>query len=44
MQILEKNGVDFEEIHYLKNGGDIEIHFFSDDDFDRILDLLRSIG
>jgi ParB family chromosome partitioning protein len=32
------------EIHYLKNGGDIEIHFFSDDDFDRILDLLRSIG
>ena len=32
------------EIHYLKNGGDIKIHFFSDDDFDRILDLLRSIG
>ena len=32
------------EIQYSKNGGDIEIHFFSDDDFDRILDLLRSIG
>ena len=32
------------EIKYSKNGGDIEIHFFSDDDFDRILDLLRSIG
>ena len=31
------------EIHHLKKGGDIEIHFFSDDDFDRILDLLRSI-
>tara|TARA_B110000438_G_C15813002_1_gene650600 strand:+ start:396 stop:1259 length:864 start_codon:yes stop_codon:yes gene_type:complete len=31
------------EIHYSKNGGDIEIHFFSDDDFDRILDMLRSI-
>ena len=32
------------EIHHSKKGGDIEIHFFSDDDFDRILDLLRSIG
>jgi|TARA_Y100001970_G_scaffold92081_1_gene116228 ParB family chromosome partitioning protein len=31
------------EIHHSKKGGDIEIHFFSDDDFDRILDLLRSI-
>ena len=31
------------EIHYSKKGGDIEIHFFSDDDFERILDLLRSI-
>ena len=31
------------EIHRSKKGGDIEIHFFSDDDFDRILDLLRSI-
>ena len=31
------------EIHLSKKGGDIEIHFFSDDDFDRILDLLRSI-
>ena len=30
-------------IHHSKKGGDIEIHFFSDDDFDRILDLLRSI-
>ena len=28
------------EIHHSKKGGDIEIHFFSDDDFDRILDLL----
>jgi len=32
------------EIQYSKNGGNIEIHFFSDNDFDRILDLLRSIG
>jgi ParB family chromosome partitioning protein len=32
------------EVKYSKNGGDIEIHFFSDDDFDRIVDLLRSIG
>ena len=31
------------EIHHSKKGGDIEIHFFSDGDFDRILDLLRSI-
>ena len=31
------------EIHHSKKGGDIEIHFFSDDDFNRILDLLRSI-
>ena len=31
------------QIHYSKNGGDIEIHFFSDDDLERILDLLRSI-
>ena len=31
------------EIHHSKKGGDIEIHFFSDDDFDRILDLLRAI-
>ena len=31
------------EIHHSKKGGDIEIYFFSDDDFDRILDLLRSI-
>ncbi|MFL3028106.1 MAG: ParB/RepB/Spo0J family partition protein [Candidatus Neomarinimicrobiota bacterium] len=32
------------EIKYSKNGGEIEIHYFSDDDLDRILDLLRSIG
>ena len=31
------------EIHHSKKGGDIEIHFFSDDDFDRMLDLLISI-
>ena len=31
------------QIHYSKNGGNIEIHFFSDDDLERILDLLRSI-
>ena len=30
-------------LHYSKKGGKIEIQFFSDDDFDRVLDLLRSI-
>ena len=30
-------------LHYSKKGGKIEIHFFSDDDLDRVLDLLRSI-
>ena len=30
-------------IHYSKKGGKIEIQFFSDDDLDRVLDLLRSI-
>jgi len=30
-------------LHYSKKGGRIEIQFFSDDDLDRVLDLLRSI-
>ena len=30
-------------LHYSKKGGKIEIQFFSDDDLDRVLDLLRSI-
>ena len=30
-------------LHYSKKGGKIEIHFFSDDDLDRVLDLLRLI-
>ena len=31
------------QLHYSKKGGKIEIQFFSDDDLDRVLDLLRSI-
>ena len=31
------------QLHYSKKGGKIEILFFSDDDLDRVLDLLRSI-
>ena len=30
-------------LHNSKNGGKIEIQYFSDDDLDRVLDLLRSI-
>ena len=30
-------------LHYSKKGGKIEIQFFSNDDLDRVLDLLRSI-
>ena len=30
-------------LHYSKKGGKIEIQFYSDDDLDRVLDLLRSI-
>ena len=30
-------------LHYSKKGGKIEIQFFSDDDLDRVLDLLRSL-
>ena len=30
-------------LHYSKKGGKIEIQYFSDDDLDRVLDLLRSI-
>ena len=30
-------------LHHSKKGGKIEIHFFSDDDLDRVIDLLRSI-
>ena len=30
-------------LHYSKKGGKIEIQFYSDDDFDRVIDLLRSI-